>query len=218
MSVLDSFPLKISLIILNVSATDISEFSTVGLDFPHTLVITCADARCSPERYLGLQPTDGVVVIRNAGGKVPHEITTILALDNLLRLDDILLVHHTGMYSLYSISFPEYHFKPPFQHLFQNSPFLPYQNHILNNSQSDCGTLLYTDDGVKENLKKRLPSEFTAEIDAMKFGGITNLEQSVTDNLAALRASPFIRKELGDRARGFVFDIKTGLLTEVAAK
>jgi len=42
-----------------------------------------------------------------------------------------------------------------------------------------------------------------------------SLEQSVRDDLKIVRDSPMVRQELKDKAIGFVFDIKTGLLTKV---
>ena len=42
-----------------------------------------------------------------------------------------------------------------------------------------------------------------------------SLEQSVRDDLAILRASPFIRKELAQRSVGFIYDLKTGELSRV---
>jgi carbonic anhydrase len=44
-----------------------------------------------------------------------------------------------------------------------------------------------------------------------------SLEQSVRDDIAILKENPYIRKELADRAVGFVYDLKTGLLTPVKA-
>lgn len=35
------------------------------------------------------------------------------------------------------------------------------------------------------------------------------------DDLNILKTSPFVRKELADAARGFIYDLKTGLLREV---
>jgi len=155
----------------------IPEIRSLGLKLSSTLVITCADPRCVPERFFGLNTRDGVVVIRNAGGHVKSELTSILALDHLLTLKDILVIHHT-----------------------------------------DCGTLYFTDDEAKKDIKQRLPQSLSSAVDKMEFGTITDLEQSVVDDVAELRASPFIRKELTERATGYVFDVKTGLLTEVALK
>lgn len=43
------------------------------------------------------------------------------------------------------------------------------------------------------------------------------MEQSVRDDLAILKASPFIRKELADRCVGFMYNLETGALTSVDA-
>ncbi|RDW61495.1 carbonic anhydrase-6 [Coleophoma crateriformis] len=80
---------------------------------------------------------------------------------------------------------------------------------------TDCGALSFTEDMIKNRLKERLP-EKGEEIDGMVFGAINNLEQSVRDDLDILRASPYIRKELAEKCIGFVYDIKTGLITPVA--
>jgi len=154
----------------------ISEFAGVGVEFPHTLVLTCADPRCIPESFLGLKFGDGVVVLRNAGGHVTPEITSILALDNLLGIKDLLVIHHT-----------------------------------------DCGTLFYKNDQVKEVIKSRVHTSHHAAIDNMEFGAITDIKQSVLDDLNALKANELVRKEIKDGSRGFVFDIQTGLLEEVKA-
>lgn len=41
------------------------------------------------------------------------------------------------------------------------------------------------------------------------------MDQTVRDDLNILKTSPFVRKDLADAARGFVCDLKTGLLREV---
>lgn len=42
-----------------------------------------------------------------------------------------------------------------------------------------------------------------------------SVAQSVKDDLAILKASPLIRKELLEHSHGFVLDIKTGVITSV---
>jgi carbonic anhydrase len=44
---------------------------------------------------------------------------------------------------------------------------------------------------------------------------INSIEQNVRDDLEWLKSAPLIRKELAERARGFVYDIKTGRVYEV---
>lgn len=46
--------------------------------------------------------------------------------------------------------------------------------------------------------------------------GLTNgssLKQSVRDDLAVIKGSSLVRKELADRSYGFIYDIKTGLVS-----
>ena len=45
----------------------------------------------------------------------------------------------------------------------------------------------------------------------------TSLEQSVRDDLNILKKNPYIRKELAENSIGFVYDLKSGLLTPVSA-
>ena len=44
---------------------------------------------------------------------------------------------------------------------------------------------------------------------------ISSLEQSVRDDLAVIKGSPLMRKELADHSYGFIYDIKTGLVSAV---
>ncbi|RFU26706.1 hypothetical protein B7463_g9630, partial [Scytalidium lignicola] len=80
---------------------------------------------------------------------------------------------------------------------------------------TDCGTSRFTNQQIRGILRERHPDN--KEIETMEFGAITDIEQSVRDDVALLKNSPFIRKELAGRTRGFVYDIKTGLLTPVKA-
>ena len=49
----------------------------------------------------------------------------------------------------------------------------------------------------------------------MTFGAVTDIEQSVRDDLAFLKEHPLVRSELKEKAFGFVYDIHTGLITKV---
>ncbi len=81
---------------------------------------------------------------------------------------------------------------------------------------TDCGATYFTEEGVKTELKKRGNKE--EEVDGMQFGAIsTSLEQSVVDDLEFLKTSLYIRKELAERTRGFLYDIKTGKVREIEA-
>jgi carbonic anhydrase len=79
---------------------------------------------------------------------------------------------------------------------------------------TDCGSLHYTSDEVRETLKQRDPELKGLEHD--HFGAIADLEQSVKNDVASLRDLKVMREELKPAVQGFVYDIKNGKLTLVA--
>ncbi|EHK20200.1 uncharacterized protein TRIVIDRAFT_68765 [Trichoderma virens Gv29-8] len=78
---------------------------------------------------------------------------------------------------------------------------------------TDCGGSQFKDADIREAHKCRLPDH--SEIDNMVFGAFDNVEQSVRDDLHILKTSPYVPKRIADQCFGFVYDIKTGLLTPV---
>jgi carbonic anhydrase len=76
---------------------------------------------------------------------------------------------------------------------------------------TDCGMLTFTDDTLRERLRKSR----NANADAIAFLPFHDLDQSVRDDLALYEASPYVRHDIP--VRGFVYDVKTGRLREVAA-
>jgi carbonic anhydrase len=73
---------------------------------------------------------------------------------------------------------------------------------------TDCGMLTVTDEEFAAKLERdagRTP-EWSA-------GAFSDLEQSVRDSVTRLRQSPFIPNR--DNIRGFVYDVKTGDLSEI---
>jgi len=143
-----------------------SEFPILGLPMPRTLILTCCDPRVSPEKWLNLGPV-GPIVIRNICGHVQPALNDIIALDGLLNLTDIIIVHHT-----------------------------------------DCGAHMIKDENIRNYIKSELPE--VKDVDSMTFGGIIEVNQSVKDDLATLRASPMIKKNLREHSYGFVLVTKTG--------
>ena len=65
----------------------------------HLAVVTCADPRCIPENFLGIQPGE-VIVFRNAGGNIQMALPSILAADALLGTNEVLVIKHTDYGSL----------------------------------------------------------------------------------------------------------------------
>jgi carbonic anhydrase len=60
-------------------------------------IITCADARCIPEKFFELTENEAFV-IRNGGGRTATEdvIRTLLLIQVLSEVKELKIVHHTG--------------------------------------------------------------------------------------------------------------------------
>lgn len=142
-----------------------------------------------------------MVAIRNMGGQVEVSIHDVATLDSEFHFKELVIVHHT-----------------------------------------DCGVTHMTKDGVAAYLKENLPDVTDAALEAFPIRVFSrfvpfpwlrapstgifrckvlitilrlSMEESVKHDLEVVRKSPYIRKGLKDSVRGFVFDIKTGLLSPV---
>jgi carbonic anhydrase len=75
---------------------------------------------------------------------------------------------------------------------------------------TDCGMLTFTDDVFKKSIQDEtgIKPEWAAE-------SFPDLDEDVRQSINRIKASPFIPKT--DSVRGFVFDVATGKLNEVAA-
>ena len=74
---------------------------------------------------------------------------------------------------------------------------------------SDCGMLTFRDDDVKEQVFKDVGIRPHFSLEAFP-----DLEQDVRQSIARIKASPFVPNKLN--IRGFVYDVETGELHEVA--
>jgi carbonic anhydrase len=74
---------------------------------------------------------------------------------------------------------------------------------------TDCGMLTFTDDAFKASIQQDtgIKPEWAAE-------AFPDLDEDVRQSINRIKASPFI--PLKDSVRGFVFDVATGKLNEVA--
>lgn len=74
---------------------------------------------------------------------------------------------------------------------------------------TDCGMLTFTDDGFKGQIEKEtgIKPPWSAE-------SFSDLEDDVRQSIRRISASPFVPHT--DSVRGFVFDVATGHLAEVA--
>jgi carbonic anhydrase len=74
---------------------------------------------------------------------------------------------------------------------------------------TDCGMLTFTDDGFKSDVQQDtgIKPEWAAE-------AFSDLDEDVRQSAARIKASPFIPRK--DSVRGFVYEVETGRLREVA--
>jgi len=74
---------------------------------------------------------------------------------------------------------------------------------------TDCGMLTFTDDDFKASIQRDtgIKPEWAAE-------AFPDLDEDVRQSINRIKASPFIPHK--DSVRGFVFDVATGKLNEVA--
>jgi carbonic anhydrase len=74
---------------------------------------------------------------------------------------------------------------------------------------TDCGMLTFTDESIRRQLKDR-----GVDADDVAFLPFANVEDSVRADLEAYERSPLVRHDIP--VRGFIYDVKTGTLQEVA--
>ena len=74
---------------------------------------------------------------------------------------------------------------------------------------TDCGMLTFTDDDFKKSIQDEtgIKPDWAAE-------AFTDLDEDVRQSIARIKASPFVPRT--GAVRGFVFDVATGKLNEVA--
>ncbi|KAI9701352.1 MAG: hypothetical protein M1820_006574 [Bogoriella megaspora] len=78
----------------HVALPYISEAMAAGQVLATTAIITCADPRCTPEAFLDLKGP-GAIVLRSAGGRVKPVLNSLLYIDGLLQLSELMVIHHT---------------------------------------------------------------------------------------------------------------------------
>jgi carbonic anhydrase len=74
---------------------------------------------------------------------------------------------------------------------------------------TDCGMLTFSN----EDLRERLQAETGQDASDIDFLPFTDLEESVREDIRRIRESPFLDPDIP--VRGFIYDVRTGLLSEV---
>ncbi|MBX6332515.1 MAG: carbonic anhydrase, partial [Gemmatimonadaceae bacterium] len=82
-------------------------------------------------------------------------------------------------------------------------------NEIAVVHHTDCGMLTFSN----ERLRAKVRDDLGADASDVDFLPFDDVEESVYEDVALLRASPLIPKDVP--IRGFIFDVKTGRLSEV---
>lgn len=168
----------------------VSAFSKGDLALPPArgfAILTCMDARLDPAKYAGLSEGDAHV-IRNAGGRASDDaIRSLVISHKLLGTNEWFVIHHTN-----------------------------------------CGMELFTNDIMAGLLDNSLD---TATVDASGWHDVgqgpgsgeghyinwltfKNLEASVTEDVKRIRQHALVPGYIP--IYGFVYDVKTGKLIEVA--
>ncbi|KXZ54097.1 hypothetical protein GPECTOR_5g200 [Gonium pectorale] len=81
--------------------------------------------------------------------------------------------------------------------------------HVIHHT--DCGMLTFTNDQIAAKIKEDLGTDAGYGRDFLPFA---DLEQSVRDDVATVKSSPLVAPDTV--VHGYVYDVKTGKLTEVA--
>jgi len=76
---------------------------------------------------------------------------------------------------------------------------------------TDCGMLTFSDESLRAKLRER-----GVDADDVAFLPFSDVDESVRADLAAYERSPLVRHDV--QLRGFVYDVKTGRVHEVARK
>ncbi len=150
-------------------------------------ILTCMDARLDPAKYAGLSEGDAHV-IRNAGGRATDDaIRSLVISHKLLATNEWFVIHH-----------------------------------------SDCGMELFCDEVMADLLDDNLS---TANFDGknwsnprhgggcaaghfIKWYTIKSQEESVLQDVQRIRQHPLVPRDVP--IYGYIFDVKTGRINEVA--
>ena len=82
-------------------------------------------------------------------------------------------------------------------------------NEVVVIHHTDCGMLTFGN----EDLRKKLKQELNADAEHIDFLPFKDLEQSVRDDVATIKNSPLLLKNI--EVSGFIYDVKSGRLLPV---
>lgn len=79
-------------------------------------------------------------------------------------------------------------------------------------NHTNCAMLTFND----EDLRKKLSEKYKTNASAPEFHSFPDLEANVKNQIDKIKSTPFLPKDI--QVYGFVYDVKTGRLKEVAGK
>ena len=79
-------------------------------------------------------------------------------------------------------------------------------------NHTDCGMLTFKDEELRAKLQQL---SGTATVAPVHFHAFGNLEENVRQQVQRVKSHPWVPKNIP--VRGFIYDVRTGKLTEVAA-
>ena len=79
-------------------------------------------------------------------------------------------------------------------------------------NHTDCGMLTFKDEELRAKLQQL---SGTATVATVHFHAFGNLEENVRQQVQRVKSHPWVPKNIP--VRGFIYDVRTGKLTEVAA-
>jgi len=82
-------------------------------------------------------------------------------------------------------------------------------NEVVVIHHTDCGMLTFSN----EDLRKKLKQELNANAEHIDFLPFKDLEQSVRDDVATIKNSPILLKNI--EVSGFIYDVRSGKLLPV---
>jgi carbonic anhydrase len=82
-------------------------------------------------------------------------------------------------------------------------------NEVVVIHHTDCGMLTFSN----EDLRKKLKQDLNADAEHIDFLPFKDLEQSVRDDVATIKNSPLLLKNI--EVSGFIYDVRTGRLLAV---
>jgi carbonic anhydrase len=80
-------------------------------------------------------------------------------------------------------------------------------------NHTDCGMLTFLDADLRGRLRQETGS---ASVTPARFYAFADLAANVREQIQAVRSHPWLPREL--RVRGFIYDVRTGRLSEVSAE